>query len=164
VAGLVAATALKAIFASTDFKKLAVQVLPLTNIAPLVLWLFVFLLPPRFRVFWWHKIVAVSLLTFFPLVQTLWSLKEYPLSCRILLAVDEALPFAFVAMLLGELYGATAGLGFYIVVARATLSMPETIAASLITWSLLALFSFILRFVTKRLFLTGSAQVTPAGV
>lgn len=51
---------------------------------------------------------------------------------------------------IGEMFGATAGLGFYIVVARATLSMPEALAAALTTWGVLAWFSWLLRFVAKR--------------
>jgi len=164
-AGSLAVAISKGMAASSDLKKLAVRVLPLTNVAPIVFWAFVFLLPPSFRVILWHKVVAVSLLTFFPLVQALWGLKEYPLACRVLLAVDEALPFAFVAMLLGEMYGATDGLGFYIVVARATLSIPEAVAAALTTWSVLAWFSWMLRFVVKRLYFSAAdAQVIRAGV
>jgi len=55
-------------------------------------------------IYLWHKVIAVGCLTFFPLVQTLWGLRNHSWPLRILLAVDDALPIAFVAMSLGSLW------------------------------------------------------------
>jgi hypothetical protein len=57
--------------------------------------------------------MGVGLLTFFPLVQTSWGFSNAPLPrCWLIIAIDDALPIAFVAMLFGELYASTAGVGF----------------------------------------------------
>jgi hypothetical protein len=66
--------------------------------------------PPPGFVFW-QKVLAVGCLTFFPFVQALWGLCKHPWPYRVLLAVDDAFPIAFVTMLFAELMAATAGLG-----------------------------------------------------
>ena len=70
---------------------------------------------------------------------------------RVLMALDNALPYAFVGMLFGEAYAATSGVGFFVVVARASGYRTEALAASLIALSLMIAVSFILRFIVKRL-------------
>ena len=54
-------------------------------------------------------------------------------------------------MLFGELYAATAGLGFFIVIARALGNRTEALATSLIAFGLMIAVSLTLRFTAKRL-------------
>lgn len=111
----------------------------------------------------WHKAVAVGLLTFFPCVQALWGLRSHPQYFNILLSITEALPIAFVATLLGELWAATAGLGFMMTIASATRQTDKGLAGFLITAALLVALSAILRSIAKRLsFPEQSAEVVPA--
>ena len=100
------------------FRNLVFALLPLTYISAIVLWLVVFALwfnwvgvsQPGFLYFW-HKVIAVGCLTFFPLVQALWGFREGPVLYRILLAIDDALPIGFIAMVFGEAWAATQRLG-----------------------------------------------------
>jgi ABC-type nitrate/sulfonate/bicarbonate transport system permease component len=66
-----------------------------------------------------------------------------------LLALDNALPYAFVGMLFGQLFASTAGLGFLIVVMRAEGNRTEALATSLITFGLLVVVSLALTLVAK---------------
>lgn len=129
------------------FRSRALQLLPLTYVVPIIL--------PFFLNHWiglagiWQTVMAVACLSFFPFVQVLWGLRERTLLCRIFMAVDEALPFAFVAMLFGEGISALAGLGFFALVARDTGHVAEGLTASLITLVLLVGLSSTLRAVVK---------------
>jgi ABC-type nitrate/sulfonate/bicarbonate transport system permease component len=66
-----------------------------------------------------------------------------------LFAIDDALPIAFIAMLFGELYGATAGLGFQMTVASATYQYQEGLGYFLITAIFLASLSMMLRLIVR---------------
>ncbi len=146
---------------SSKFKSLVFQVLPLTFITPIVSWQFSWLLAPAVFLGWfnfWNKVVAVGSLAFFPLIQALWGLRGQPRIFRIMLAVEYALPVAFVMMLFGESFGATAGIGFMITLANAALQTDKALAGFLITVVLLAGLSFFLRLAAKRL----SARETSA--
>lgn len=152
LAGAAALVVYKGLCTSDTLRKAILPVLPLTYLAPTILWLFLFLLPPEVRVILWHTGVAVTCLTFFSLVHVMWGLFDHPRLCRFLMALDEALPFAFVAVFIGERYAATAGLGFFVVVADATLLMDEALTTSLVTVALLLGLSSTLRWVVKRLY------------
>jgi ABC-type nitrate/sulfonate/bicarbonate transport system permease component len=52
-------------------------------------------------------------------------------------------------MLFGEMYAATAGLGFFIVVARAVGNRTEALATSMIAFALVIAVSLALRFAAK---------------
>ena len=95
--------------------------------------------------------MIVGAVSFLPFAQSLWGLRDQAVVSRILLALDNALPYAFVGMLFGELWAATAGLGFFLVVARALGNRTEALATSLITLGLMLSVSFTLRFVIRRL-------------
>lgn len=99
----------------------------------------------------WQKVLMVASLVFFPFVQALWSYRSLTLPGRFLVAIDESLPYAFVGMVFAEAYAATAGLGFVILVAASKLYIAEALAASFITFGLLAIISCVIRFVVKRL-------------
>ena len=81
----------------------------------------------------------------------MWSYTNLGLVGRLLLAVDEALPYAFLSMFFAEAYAATAGLGFLILVTRATGFIAGALAIALITFGLLVFISSMLRFAVKRL-------------
>lgn len=97
-------------------------------------------------------ILGVGLLTFFPFIQVLWGMRNHPFPFRVLLATDDALPFAFVGMLFGELSGAAAGLAFFIAGARSVNWFNEAMAASLITICLFIILSSTLRILVKHLY------------
>lgn len=142
---------------------LVLPLLPATNISAVVVWQIVGVL--WFQWFgtgflgYWHKAIAVACLSFFPLVQILWGLGEKPLIYRILIAIDDALPIAFIAMIFGEAWAATKGLGFTVIVTNATGRGATAIAGLLVTFALMAGLSFTLRWVVKRLY--SSVEKTP---
>ena len=113
--------------------------------------LFAILLLPWIGVGLLFKAVTVAAVSCLPVLQALWGLRDQPLASRILLALENALPYAFLGMLFGEMYASTAGLGFLIVVARAEGKIPEALATSLITFALMVAVSFTLRFAAKRI-------------
>lgn len=99
----------------------------------------------------WHKAGIVAAASLFPFAETLWGLRNSPPLTRIFLALQSALPYAFIAMFFGELWASTAGLGFFIVVARAVDHRTEALATALIAFALMVAVSVCLTFVIKRL-------------
>jgi len=142
----------------SSLKTLMLPLLPLTYVVPIVV-------PPALLGSFvinlrnWST-VCVAVLSFFPFMQGLWGLRDQPLLCRILLAVDDALPFAFVGIVYGEAMAATAGLGFWMVVATAKNPTAEPVATFIVTFGLLAVLSSALRFVVRTLyFREGSREI-----
>jgi len=142
-----------------SFKIWAQSILPLTYVMPLI---FSILLLAWVGLYGSsiQTALSVALLTFFPFAQALWGLNDEPLLSRLLLAVDEALPFAFVGMLFRESIFSVAGLGFFIVYAREwsyldqAIAADEAIAASLVVILLLVVLSSSLRWLVKRFYFT----------
>jgi hypothetical protein len=97
-----------------------------------------------------HKIVGVALLVFLPFLQALWGTWDQALLRRVALAIEAALPMAFVGMLFGELFGSTAGLGFMMIVAGATYEYQKGLAGFLLIAVLILTLSTALRSITKR--------------
>jgi ABC-type nitrate/sulfonate/bicarbonate transport system permease component len=93
---------------------------------------------------------SVSCFAFFPLVLGLWSYRQLSLPARVLVSIDEALPYAFLGMLTNETYSSTQGLGFFIATAASTLQTAKAFAVSLFLFGLLAALSGILRWMIKR--------------
>lgn len=151
-------------------RKPVVLLLPLTIISPIVVWLLSWLVigwvfPGSVLIVRWHNVIAVGFLIFFPFVQALWGLRDRPVLCRILLAIDNALPIAFVAMLFGELWAATAGLGFMMTVASATSQFDKRLAGFLIVVALLAGISTTLKWIAGSLYNSQNpARIRPAQV
>jgi ABC-type nitrate/sulfonate/bicarbonate transport system permease component len=125
--------------------------LMLAEIAPIGLWMTLLVTIPGFIPFW-SKATMAACLAFYPLTHTLRCLNDYPVICRLLLALEQALPFAFVGMIFGELFGGTAGLSFVATVASASLQVPEAIATSLVEFGLLAGVSTVIRCVVKHIY------------
>jgi len=117
-------------------------------VTPIALWQILF---PLVGFGIWHKILLIGFLTFFPVVQIFWIFREAPMLVRALLAIDEGLPLAFVGMILGELWAATAGIEFFIVISRAMKNFAESTAMSLFGFGLFAVMSFALRSIVNGL-------------
>ena len=139
-------------------RKVLFPLLPMTYISAIVLWLIVFVISGTwFQIkgssflYFWHKVIAVGCLSFFPLVESLWGFRDRPVFCRFVLAIDAALPIAFLAMAFGEAYASTQGLGFRMVVANATGQRENAVGVGLITFALLVGLSFMLGWVAKKL-------------
>jgi len=158
-----------------SFRKIMFPLLQLTQISAIVLWLIVFVVSLNWFeqsrssfghssfIYFWHKVIAVGCLTFFTLVQALWGFRDRPIFYRVLLAIDDALPIAFVAMVFGEAYAATQGLGFLIVVANATQQSDKAMAGCLVTFALMVGLSFVLRWTARTLYSSVELpQVIPA--
>ncbi len=151
--GGLAVAALFALLASEVFSgrtslKPALGLLSLTCVAPIVL--------ASRVIFWvgigfWQKALTIVCFVFFPLLQALCSYRTTRVVPRLLVAIDEALPYAFLGMVFAEAYAATAGLGFLIIVASADSFVAEAIAASSITFALLVVISIVLRLFVRRL-------------
>ena len=98
----------------------------------------------------WPKIVGIALISFFPFFRAFWGLRERPLGLRILMGVDQALPFAFVAMLFGESMASNDGLGFSLVQLSALgHDRSEGLAIVFVITLLLAVYSWSLRSIAK---------------
>ena len=124
---------------------------------------FTFLLPLHSTIGVWPIRVAVALFTFYPFFQSWCAFRNQGRTFRILLALDDALPFAFVAMIYGEGLASTAGLGFEMIVAIATYQWDKAIAVFLITVGLLACLSSCLRGIAWRFYTPApTANAIPA--
>jgi ABC-type nitrate/sulfonate/bicarbonate transport system permease component len=110
--------------------------------------------------FIWHA-TTVACLSFYPLMQTGWILREEPLLCRICLAADQALPYAFSATLWSQMMSASAGLGFAVIVASATSETEKASAIFLITLSLMLVLSLVFRLLARKSDLFVRSDVFP---
>lgn len=143
---------------NAGFRRFAFPLLPLTYVTPIVL--------PIFVIQWvggytgpWRVALGSASLAFFPYLRVFWGLVDRPLACRLLLAIDDALPFALLGAILGEAINAVAGLGYFMVVtSRGRDTIIEGLAAALITVLLLAVLSSVLRLMAKRLCFSTSLQ------
>jgi len=99
-----------------------------------------------------NKLLTVGLSTFYAFFQTWWAFRNYRMIVRMVLALDDALPFAFAAMLFGEAMASTAGLGFTMIMASGTYQREKALAAFLITAGLLVSLSAGLRWIARRLY------------
>jgi ABC-type nitrate/sulfonate/bicarbonate transport system permease component len=110
----------------------------------------------------WGKLLAGAFLTFYPFLETWWALRNYRVVFRILMALDAALPFAFVAMIYGEL-ASTAGLGFEMLVASSTNEWDKALSVFLITVGLLVGLSSCLRWIARSFYTPApAANAVPA--
>jgi ABC-type nitrate/sulfonate/bicarbonate transport system permease component len=165
--GLLAALA--SLLMTPSVRKISFHLLPLTYISPLVLWVMLFLYVTYTAgripgwLYFWHKVVAIGLLTFDPFMQTFWGLRESPMRYRVLLAIDDALPIALVVMIFGEAFAATQGIGFMMTVASATFQTDKVVAGFLLCISVLITISILLRMTAKRVVAGApNSEVVPA--
>ncbi len=64
-----------------------------------------------------HQFCTITCFMCFPFMQALSSYRNLTLLNRLLTALDEAMPYAFVGMVFAEAMAATAGLGFLMIIA-----------------------------------------------
>jgi len=83
-------------------------------------------------------------------MESLWAFQSLPLFRRVLIAVSEVLPIAFIGMLFAESFAATKGLGFVAVVTRVADHHPKSAAALVIVGMLLVATTSLVRFGSKR--------------
>lgn len=158
ILGLCIALLLSALLSITDgvIRNVLFAVISILYISPIVLWLLSWFVagisPSSAFTYFLHKVIAVAFLSFFTLTQALWALRDRPLIYRLLSAVDDTLPIAFLAMLFGELWASTQGLGFAMTVASATYQHDKGLAMFLLVVAMLAAISAMLRWITKRLY------------
>lgn len=115
------------------------------------------------QIVWWvgiglsQKVLTITSFTTFPFAQALWSYRSLRLPLRVLVAIEEVLPYAFIGMVFAEAYAATAGLGFFVLVAAGKGYVPEAIATAFITFGILAVNSCVFRFAIRRLYFSQAA-------
>ncbi|MBI4595481.1 MAG: hypothetical protein HY730_03780 [Candidatus Tectomicrobia bacterium] len=147
---------------NAHFRNLTFSFVPLTFIVPIMLrsveghWVGWDYRSSTSLVVW--TALAVGFMTFYPFVLVLWGLRDHPPVRRILLAADEALPYAFLTMLFSEAMAATKGLGFYIIWTRGILEISRSLGASLLTFALLLFISSLLRSAAKRWYFVESTE------
>jgi len=151
VGGVIAIIVFNGLTVNKTFRDLAFPLLPLTQVVPII----VPMILPIFGITSLGHIslsstLGVALVSFFPFVQSMWGLTgRSPLS-QILISVDRALPFAFVTVLCGELFGSVAGLGFLMALARSESKYQDAMAVAVLTLTLLFGLSSALRFAARR--------------
>jgi len=108
---------------------------------------------------YWPKSLGIGLVTIYPILEAFWGLRDRSPGLRLLLAIDNALPYAVVMMLFSEAMASTGGLGFSMMKAHIySHTVPEGIAVALTTIALLVVFSSTLRSLAKRLYFSGQFQ------
>ena len=126
------------------------EALPLTFVIPIIALLTCAESFHQFDI--WPKIVGVGLVTFFPFLLSFWRLSGWSYTQRILLGMDNALPFAFVAMLSGEFMASKTGLGFSLARASAVgHDLSEPIAIVLLVIGIMTILSWLFRSIAKHL-------------
>jgi ABC-type nitrate/sulfonate/bicarbonate transport system permease component len=158
----------KFLCAENFFSRFLHSVLPLTYISMVVVCLLgILILPqaPSWPVPLFHqRVLFIALLTFYPFIQALWGLRDQPFVVRVLLALDDALPLAFIVMALSEVFGATFGIGFMMIVTGATSQAEKGLVGVALALILLIAFSNILRGCARKSFTKRSAGLVPAEV
>jgi ABC-type nitrate/sulfonate/bicarbonate transport system permease component len=82
----------------------------------------------------------------------MWSLRQHPsYMYRVCIGVIDALPFAFVGMVFGEVFGSVSGLGFFMVVSGAGSQTIDRVSACFLIVSLLGMISFTFECLAKRM-------------
>ena len=122
--------------------------LPLTFITPLMVWMAF----PGWTFQWGvaPKIVGVTFLSFFPFLRAYWGLRDRSVGLRLILGIDHALPFAFVAMMFMESMASIKGLGLLLTKASAVAQeRADGMAVVTVIVGLLFGYSFILRCVAR---------------
>lgn len=161
LAGCLAHGVFKVALKNPRFTTRLFAVFPLTHV--------VVALFPLFLFHWiglvgsWQATLQVAFLSFLPFLQILWGLRDRPLFCRILLAADNALPFALVGMTFGGILGSVSGLPFFMAVSRTYLRVAEGLSASLAIVLLLVTLSSCFRWISKYLYFEaggGQAELT----
>lgn len=156
IAGAAALMVSKAYASSLTLKAYVLSVVPVTFILPILIPLFLngWLGPAHF---WW-TLLGIAAICFSPCMEIFSGLKDTSLIFRLLIAADHALPFAFVAMIFGEAMNASAGLGFSMLVGRASRFLPTGLGAALTAVGLFLIISSSLRFAARKVYFANIAS------
>jgi len=92
----------------------------------------------------------VAVFSFYPFALTFHGLTGEPMVRRILLSLDEALPYAGAAIIYGETMFAVSGLGFSMIVAAVSFKLFSALAAFSTLLFLIAILSTCLRWIARR--------------
>jgi hypothetical protein len=145
VAGVAAILLYRGLVKCAGIRNPVFAFLPLTYVTPIVFLPFAFEL--GLAKGFWLVTATVSCFSFFPFVRVVWGLRTWSEQLKILLAVVETLPYAFVAMLVGDTINSFAGLGFAIIMVQTdSTSITEAAAILFITFVVLALLSLLVTF------------------
>jgi len=167
--GIIFSGILVLVISATLLKRLSsakclLSILSLTFALPIIIWptWFGWLLSwgTQSNTLVWH-VTCVACLTFYPLLSTYWTLRDKPAFYRTLLAIEQALPYGFVAILYSEMMAATSGLVFSIVVAVADNQTEKAFAIFLITLSLMLVLSLVFRLLARKSDLFMRSDVFP---
>jgi ABC-type nitrate/sulfonate/bicarbonate transport system permease component len=97
------------------------------------------------------SILCVAIFTFYPFLWALTGFDEVSVVPRLALATSEALPYGCAAFIFGEMWNATAGIGFMMTVAAATYEVDKGMAGFVVLVSLFAMTYIILHWIAKKL-------------
>ena len=121
-------------------------------VAPVVLlplWLYSQVGNPYKFTVWTSSCVAVFCFSAF--IQRFWAMPHKSMFSRFLSATEAALPYAFCAVVYGEMMNAIAGLGFAMTIAGATSKTSSGLAVFLIMFFLFVALTLIIKSVVERL-------------
>jgi ABC-type nitrate/sulfonate/bicarbonate transport system permease component len=98
----------------------------------------------------WGTVLDVGFLAFYPYVEAYWGLRNCPRGCRVLLAANNALPYALIGMVFGEMISSSRGLVFYIVLNHNTFSFDRSLGIALWLFFIFMLISYVFRILADR--------------
>jgi ABC-type nitrate/sulfonate/bicarbonate transport system permease component len=161
IGGLIIAGAMITLLSELTARKpglrhLVSSILPQTIIVPIFLPLWLMGIFGERPIIWTS--IAAGALGFVPLMVAYTGTHDMRSITRVLLAIDNALPFAFVAMIFGEVINSTAGLGFSMRVAIALDNPEGALGIAIIICAMFILISMLLRTVAKATFLQSCAD------
>jgi ABC-type nitrate/sulfonate/bicarbonate transport system permease component len=140
----------KSQFNNSVVKRCAIYIIPFTYVVPIL-----------FSLFWviWLGItpqslrtgLGVALLSFYPAVEVLWGSVNYPIRSRLTLAAAEALPFAFVALIVGDTIFSTHGLSLLMFMGRVkSETLVSSAAVAFFITAIFLVITILLRWAGKR--------------
>jgi ABC-type nitrate/sulfonate/bicarbonate transport system permease component len=106
------------------------------------------------------SVLCVVTFTFYPFLRALTGFNEVRAVSRLALATSEALPYGCAAFIFGEMWNATAGIGFMMTVAAATYQIDKGMAGFVVLVSLFGMTHIILHCIAKKMW-TKTMQPDP---
>jgi ABC-type nitrate/sulfonate/bicarbonate transport system permease component len=95
------------------------------------------------------SILCVAIFTLYPFMCAFTGLRGQAIIRRVALATSEALPYGCAAIVFGEMWNATAGIGFMMTVAAATHQIDKGIAGFLVFIMLFAMLTIVLHWTAR---------------
>jgi ABC-type nitrate/sulfonate/bicarbonate transport system permease component len=107
------------------------------------------------------SVLCVVIFTFHPFLSALTGLAGLRIVPRVVLAISETLPYGCAAFVFGEMWNATAGIGFMMTVAAATQDVNKGMAGFFVLMVLFALTSIALHCIAKKAASTSDLAIKP---